>query len=524
MVTEDLAVSSVNLGGCKELKLDEAQRKVKVEETLAVHTEQLAVSSVDQDEYEKLKLEEVQRKVEVEETLAVHTVVTEQLAVSSVDQGGCEELKLGEVEEMLAVRTVVTEQLAVSSVNQEEMDSKWRKTDPSTLTAEQERFLFSKMIEVAVLTVFRNHMYQFGGLSYRQLKGAPIGLRLTSIVTRIVMDQWMARFLTKLDMAGVEVHLIAKYVDDINLILSNLRLGSRWRQDRVVQDKVWEEEDTAANKSQDEVTMECARDAACSVLVWLDFTLDIPQYHDSKMVPILDLQVWIHHPSIEDREEGLTSDVVMWQFYEKKTVSKSVLRAESAYTWRAKLTTLGMETFRRMRNTSRQVNLGTRSLIMKRYVDKIRRSGYSQGTCRGVILSGLKFYYRKTRIDLQGGPKVNERRETDTIMRKRAKLGASQNWFARRRGGATEKSRKDLGWMSQDPDQQPARRLGGPWGPRVARGDHRSSGTQPGQSTVQPTLGKEQKVEKDVVSTLLVPYTMGRGPEEVSAAGRRRLL
>ena len=129
-----------------------------------------------------------------------------------------------------------------------------------------------------------------------------------------------------------------------------------------------------------------------------------------------------------------------------------------------------------------------------------------------MILSGLKFYYRKTRIDLQGGPKVNERRETDTIMRKRAKLGASQNWFARRRGGATEKSRKDLGWLSQDPDQQPARRLGGPRGPRVARGDHRSSGTQPGQSTVQPILGKEQKeqkVEKVVVSTLLVPYTMG---------------
>ena len=310
---------------------EEAQRKVKVEETLTVHTvvtEQLAVSSVDQGKYEELKLEEIQRKVEVEETLAVHTVVTEQLAVSSVDQGGCEELKLGEVEEMLPVRTVVTEQLAVSSVNQEEMDSKWRKTDPSTLTAEQERFLFSKMIEVAVLTVFRNHMYQFGGLSYRQLKGAPIGLRLTSIVARIVMDQWMARFLTKLDMAGIEVHLIAKYVDDINLILSNLRLGSRWREDRVVHDKVWEEEDIAANKSQDEVTMECARDAACSVLVCLDFTLDIPQYHDSKMVPILDLQVWIHHPSLEDSEEGLTSDVVMWQFYEKKTVSKSVLRAE----------------------------------------------------------------------------------------------------------------------------------------------------------------------------------------------------
>ena len=295
-------------------------------------------------------------------------------------------------------------------------------------------------------------------------------MRLTSIVARIVMDQWILTFLSKLDEAGIKVHLIAKYVDDINLILSNLRFGSRWRGDSVVHSRELEEEDAKAGKTEDEVTMECARDAADSVVEWLTFTVDIPQYHSCKMVPILDLQVWIHHPSSEEMETGLGSDLVMWQFYEKATSSEFVLRSGSAYTWRSKLTTLGMETFRHMRNTSRQVTLATRSAIMEKFVNKVRKSGYSQGTCRGIITSGLKFYYCKVRIDLQGGPRLNQRSEKDAVARKRAMLGASQRWFTRRRGGAEERSKKDHGWMDDNDTSTtpaprgPRRQVGGPRG------------------------------------------------------------
>ena len=50
-------------------------------------------------------------------------------------------------------------------------DSKWSHTDTTILTEEDKKKLFSKMIKVAVLCVFKNHMYQFGGLLYRQLRG-----------------------------------------------------------------------------------------------------------------------------------------------------------------------------------------------------------------------------------------------------------------------------------------------------------------------------------------------------------------
>ena len=120
-------------------------------------------------------------------------------------------------------------------------------------------------------------------------------------------------------------------------------------------------------------------------------------------------------------------------FYEKPTSSRGVFKAASAYNWRAKLTTLSMETFRRMRNSSRQLNLWVRAKILRTFIDKVRGSGYSRKTCDGVLESGLRHYYCKVRVDLEGGPRLNHRCEKDAIMKKRVKMGVNHNWFTRRR-------------------------------------------------------------------------------------------
>ena len=51
--------------------------------------------------------------------------------------------------------------------------------------------------------------------------------------------------------------------------------------------------------------MEVLRSAADSVVSWLSFTMNLPEYHEGGMVPMLDLQVWVHHPPQEEMEEGL---------------------------------------------------------------------------------------------------------------------------------------------------------------------------------------------------------------------------
>ena len=54
--------------------------------------------------------------------------------------------------------------------------------------------------------------------------------------------------------------------------------------------------------------------------------------------------------------------------------------------------------------------------------------------------SGITLYYRKVKMDLEGGPKLNRRVNKDTVESRRSKLRAAQQWFHRRRAGAQEEA------------------------------------------------------------------------------------
>ena len=58
----------------------------------------------------------------------------------------------------------------------------------------EEKNLLAAALEIGVRTSFTNHIYQFGGRTYRQSKGGPIGLRITMAAARIVMNEWGRRF------------------------------------------------------------------------------------------------------------------------------------------------------------------------------------------------------------------------------------------------------------------------------------------------------------------------------------------
>ena len=212
-------------------------------------------------------------------------------------------------------------------------------------------------------------------------------------------------------------------------------------------------------------------------------------------VPMLDIQVWIN------KSHG-DPDTVMWSFYEKPTASSSVLRAGSAYSWRSKLVTLGMEVFRRARNTSRQVTMESRISIVCDLVLKMRKSGYIQATVEGILESGLTMYYRKQRIDLQGGPPLNRRDESNTVQKRRQKLGASESWFARRRGGKGESNKKENNWRFKHQDQQ----IQEPGQSKMRQHPRKNTTRRQGQS---PTDTSNPNQEKKVLTALLVEYTIG---------------
>ena len=164
-----------------------------------------------------------------------------------------------------------------------------------------------------------------------------------------------------------------------------LHLGMRWEDGTLAWKEEWLDKDVRDGRTAEDVTMVAMQQAADSILPWLQFTVDQPSNHGCAMVPVLDLQVWVKHPS-PGTPEDQQHDVIGWCFYEKMTASNRVLRASSAYNWRNKLVTLNQEVFRRMRNCTRQLTVVARSDILKTYVAKLTLNRASAGIYARTVL------------------------------------------------------------------------------------------------------------------------------------------
>ena len=78
----------------------------------------------------------------------------------------------------------------------------------------QKKKLLVLAMERAVVFFFRNFSYTFGGEVSLQLSGRPIGVRLTTAVARLVMEEWKSDYdKIQLDSQITEL-LSGLYVDD----------------------------------------------------------------------------------------------------------------------------------------------------------------------------------------------------------------------------------------------------------------------------------------------------------------------
>ena len=89
----------------------------------------------------------------------------------------------------------------------------------------------ANVLEIAICSMFSNHVYRYGGRIYKQTKGGPIGLRLTGVVARVVMDRWARKFTNHLRQAQIVLQLLVKYVDDVNLALRAIQPNLMWSED-----------------------------------------------------------------------------------------------------------------------------------------------------------------------------------------------------------------------------------------------------------------------------------------------------
>ena len=107
-------------------------------------------------------------------------------------------------------------------------NKKWdwtgKRREPSNL---QKRRMVARTIEIAVSTILSNHLYQMDGKVFRQQTGGPISLEITGVLSRLVMLWWDKVFLDKLDKLGIAMMLYKRYVDDGNMALQAVQMGTR---------------------------------------------------------------------------------------------------------------------------------------------------------------------------------------------------------------------------------------------------------------------------------------------------------
>ena len=83
--------------------------------------------------------------------------------------------------------------------------------------------MMGMVAEIAIRILWENYSYTFGGKLYLQAGGGPIGQRPTMVASRIVMQDFMEDYRTKLTEAGLRTTLLKVYVDDARQVTTKLK-------------------------------------------------------------------------------------------------------------------------------------------------------------------------------------------------------------------------------------------------------------------------------------------------------------
>ena len=87
-----------------------------------------------------------------------------------------------------------------------EVDSKWCKVR-GIMTRTDKRKLLKKVLELGIMTLMRNHIYQFEGKSRVQREGGSIGIAVTGVIARIRMMRWSRLFKEKCKSNNLDLEL-----------------------------------------------------------------------------------------------------------------------------------------------------------------------------------------------------------------------------------------------------------------------------------------------------------------------------
>ena len=108
-----------------------------------------------------------------------------------------------------------------------EIDDKWTEGVIPNDEINRKKVL-GKVLEIAVIKVFRSSFCSFQGKTYLQKDGSPIGCELSGEVSRVVMGFWDVKYKDLCENNCIKKDLDLRYVDDKNQGLGSIPQGYRW--------------------------------------------------------------------------------------------------------------------------------------------------------------------------------------------------------------------------------------------------------------------------------------------------------
>jgi hypothetical protein len=340
------------------------------------------------------------------------------------------------------------------------------------LTKLEKKMIMSEVLRLSIELMFTTHIYSFGGRSYKQRDGGPIGLRSMCALARVVMARWDCKWKARMTENNIVVEDDGRFVDDARVFLYAVRPGWRWERSGLWYKKEWEEEDTLLSPT--ERTKRMIQASMQGLTKCLSFTVETCEDFSNGWLPTLDFQIRVTE-----------SNIIEYSFYEKPTAPNRCLQADTALNQNSLMRCLSNEVGMRLDSFSETVALRERVAALDRFSQKLLNSGHSLATVRKILVGGIKGYQRKVARCAAARTPIHRSSSMSAASRRTKKLLAKSNWFRSNKEVAETGGEESSHPWEEQPGvtgivRQPARRQA-----RVAQQKENSSIARPSPSTSQ---------------------------------------
>ena len=280
----------------------------------------------------------------------------------------------------------------------------------------EKKQIIASVIKVATETMFKKHFYSFGGKTFHQKGGGPIGLRGTCAVARLIMQIFDWKWGKLLEELRVRTHGRIRYMDDFRTLLAPFRAGWRWNNGRISFCRRWEDQDKSLTPI--ERTKRVLMGTMGNIEGYLGFTAETEEDFLDGWLPTLDTAL-----RVTDQNQ------VAFKFWEKPTNCNRTLHMRTAMGENQKIQILTQEMIRRLANTKEDTSKWDKVAILDKYCQKLINSGYRVDQVRRIVISGIKGWRGKVNRCLAEGKKIRRTAKDSLTKRIRTKLLGKSSWF-----------------------------------------------------------------------------------------------